>query len=68
MFINVNDVILDYEEYQRRVLIMKQLAWHALKEALELYGFTADNDCLYSEQLDLEVKQLWNNRTKHKEV
>jgi hypothetical protein len=59
MFIEINGVILDKREHDRKVLLLKSLIQYELSEAIRKYGFEKRKDCYFHKETALSVKLVF---------
>lgn len=56
MFVEINGRIWDYEDYRRRLVLMRHYLLNEVNEALAPYGFSQEENDFYNEELDLKIR------------
>jgi hypothetical protein len=59
MFIEINGVILDKREHDRKVILLKRLMQYELSEVTRKYGFVKKKEYFFHEETGIKVKLLF---------
>lgn len=59
MFVQINGVILDKKENDRKIILLKRLLKYELYESMRKYGFEKRKEGLFHKETGLSVKILF---------